>query len=116
MCKTEFIPPVGLCSPSKALGLGFCRPWQREVNRGALAESAFRPSSSAVAGDNAAHIGQADSGALEFASGMQPLEHSEELAGEAGVEADAIVPHVEDVFRRFGARADLDPRTGAGPR
>jgi hypothetical protein len=60
--------------------------------------------------DDAADGGQADAGAFEFVVPVQALEHPEQLAGIAHVEADAVVPN-EDVLRALGdADADLDHR------
>ncbi len=44
-----------------------------------LVRFAFGPGPACVPGDNAAHIGQPDAGALEFISAVQALEHAEQL-------------------------------------
>jgi len=71
-----------------------------------------------VAGDDAADVGEADAGALEFGVGVKTLEDAEEFGGVFHVEADAVVADVEDMFGgiyTLGDGADFDERMeGAG--
>ncbi|EEF23686.1 conserved hypothetical protein, partial [Ricinus communis] len=60
--------------------------------------------------DNAAHIGQADAGAIEIFHAVQALEHAKQLVGVFHVEADAIVGHVEHGLARQLLAADADHR------
>ena len=44
---------------------------------------------------------------------MQSLECTKELVGVAGVESDAVVPHIVSDFTVFVAHADVDVRRGS---
>src|SRR5207248_11524477 len=85
-------------------------PSQSEVERRSLIDGAFRPDAAAVPGDDASDGGETDAGALEVGSGMQSLEHAEQLIRVLHVEAGAVVPdHEGPAAVRFD-RGELDPR------
>ena len=82
---------------------------QLDKKRRALAQFPIRPHSAAEAFHYPAHRRQADAGALEFRVGMQALEHAEQLADVAHVEAGAVVAHAQDHRAGVGgACADFD--------
>lgn len=68
------------------------------MERRALAGLGLGTDAAAVAGEHAAHAGQADAGARVVAGLVQPLEHAEQLAGVLHVETGAIVAHGELAF------------------
>lgn len=77
-----------VCGPSLSGGLGF---GQRKIKDRAFAHLAFRPRAAAMAGDDAAHIGQANARPFEFFRAMQALEDTEQFVGVIHVEADAVI-------------------------
>ena len=83
---------------------------QREIERGALVDLAFRPHAAAMALDDAADVGKADAGALEEIVRMQALEDAEQFLRVPHVEADTVVAHAEDPFirGRAGLARDFD--------
>ena len=62
-----------------------------------------------LAGDDVAHVGQPDAGALEFLGAVQALEHAEKFVGIAHVEADAVVLDEEDPPPGYFPASDFDP-------
>ena len=71
-----------------------------------------------MAAQDAPHRGQADAGAGELGGAVQALEGAEQPAGEAHVEAGAVVAHEEGLalLRRVAGAAELDPRVLAARR
>src|SRR5439155_11158650 len=61
-----------------------------DVERGAPIDFAFRPDAPAVTMDDAPHGGEPDARALELVLPVQTLEHAEQLARIAAVEAGAV--------------------------
>src|SRR5437899_1510427 len=87
---------------------------QRDRERRAAIHFALGLHLAAVPLDDAAHIGEADSRALEFIGAVKPLEHPEELVRVLHVETHAIVPHEEHGLVVALLRADLDLGTLPG--
>src|SRR5688572_25148504 len=71
---------------------GLDRP-QRAIKRRSLVRRALGPGASAMAGDDAAHVGKADARAFELVLAVQPLENAEELFGVSHVETHAVIAH-----------------------
>ena len=78
------------------LGFLFRHHGQGEIKSGAAVQFAFAPSFSAMAGDDAADVGQADARAFKIFRAMQPLENAEEFMRILHVEADTSVFYEED--------------------
>src|SRR5712691_12960151 len=87
-------PEWGRIFPPCRIGAALRR--EGEVKRGAFAGFAFGPGTPAVAGDDAAHVGEADPAAFKFVRSVQPLEHPEQLVRILHVEAHAVVAHEQD--------------------
>src|SRR5262245_9937420 len=77
-----------------------------EAEGGAAAGLALGAHRAAVALHDALHDGEAHAVALELGFAVQALEHAEELAGMAHVEAGAVVAH--EVGAGVGVVADGD--------
>src|SRR5437899_8756035 len=103
----------GFTRASRPAGSG---PSQGEVERRSLIDGAFRPDPAAVPVDDPPDGCEADTGALEFGSGMQALEHAEQLVRVLHVEAGAVVPDHEGLpsVRFDGAEFDPRPRLFRG--
>lgn len=68
------------------------------------------PDAAAMDLDDALDDGEADAGAL--GTGLQTLEEAEDLLLELGIDADAVVAHVEDPGAGVLPAADLDSGLG----
>src|SRR5687768_3851013 len=116
-CRSARIVISASCGLSSTSRISICStigaPRQGEMEAGALAGTALGPDAAAVAGHDALHDGEPDAGARELVGAVQPLEYAEELSDVAHVEADAVVAHPVDAFRRLLAPADLDVRSRA---
>src|SRR5262245_48813034 len=86
------------CCPSRSTSRGgfVNRPWKRKEKCGAFVDRAFCPHASTMPVNTALHNSQAHSGTFESLIGVQSLKKGEQLVGVLHVEADAIVPNVED--------------------
>ena len=82
--------------------------WQGEPKRGALADGAFGPDSTAMTLDYSLDVRQPDTIAFEFVLRMQPLEDSEKLVGLLHVESRAVVANKGDHFVVLGRSPDLN--------
>src|ERR1700730_8576433 len=82
----------------------------REVERGALADRAFRPDSTGVAIDNSMHRGEPDSRSREIRFAMQTLEWAEEIVGIFHIKSRAIVTNEEHGVPSFLVGPDFNPR------
>src|SRR5262245_54319731 len=91
--------------------------WKREIECGAAPDLALGPYAAPVTQDDALHVCQADSRALEVLGAVQALENSEEFARVPHVESYAVVAHETDrlAFARAPA-ADLDLGRATGAR
>src|SRR5437763_13091029 len=69
---------------------------KRERERRAGVDAPFRPDPSALAVDDAPHVGEADPVAFEIVRAVKPLEHAEQLVRVRHVEPDAVVAHEHD--------------------
>jgi N-acetylmuramoyl-L-alanine amidase len=59
--------------------------------------------------DDAAHVGEADTGALGLINAVETLKHAKQLVGLLHVEADAVVTDEDDSFGSVcRRRADFD--------
>src|SRR6267142_6353465 len=91
---------VGLCQKEPQAASGLVRQQgQHETEGRSQARRALRRDAASVARHDALHQGQPHAASLEFAGGMQPLEHAEELVGVALVEAGSVVGNeILDLF------------------
>src|SRR5215813_9125486 len=80
----------------------------REIKGGPRAGLRFHPDAPAVALDDLLADRQADAGAGVLAAGVQALEHLEQPAGLARVNADAVIPHGELPVPVHTPRRDVD--------
>src|SRR5204862_5699849 len=66
-------------------------PFQREIERSALVDSALGPDAAPVPRHDPPDGGQTDAGAFELLGPVQPLEDAEQLVGILHVEPGAVV-------------------------
>src|SRR5262244_3993481 len=89
---------------------------KREIECGAAPDLALGPHAAQVTQDDALHVCQADSRALEVPGAVQALEDAEEFARIPHVESDAVVAHETDrlaIARAPAADLDLGRAPGA---
>jgi hypothetical protein len=95
-------------------GLSFRGVRKCEIEDRSFVHFAFGSDAPAVADDDSLDVRQSDAGPFELFGLVQPLKHSEELAGILHVETRAIVSHREFEFMRVVlATADFDFRAVA---
>src|SRR5467141_2207467 len=97
----------GFTRASRPAGSG---PSQGEVERRSLIDHALGPDPAAVPVDDASDGGEADAGALEVGSGMQSLEHAEQLVRVLHVEAGAVIPDHEGLAPVRVGGSEFDSR------